>query len=118
MGMNVVAAYLLLKLGTYAVWMCGGWVGGVGKAGLGPTWGVGERDARAGSDAIMCCRLMDPHNPTPMPINAAGKEPSAADISAVISSVGAEADAAQVELLLKELDGKVCACVVVSGWVC
>lgn len=37
----------------------------------------------------------------------AGKEPSAADISSLISSVGAEADAAQVELLLKELDGKV-----------
>lgn len=45
----------------------------------------------------------------------AGKDPSAADISALISSVGAEADAAQVELLLKELDGKVRADVWVLG---
>ncbi len=37
----------------------------------------------------------------------AGKDPKAADISAVIASAGAEADAAQVELLLKELEGKV-----------
>jgi hypothetical protein len=34
--------------------------------------------------------------------------PDAAAISAVISAGGGEADSAQVELLLKELEGKVC----------
>lgn len=39
-------------------------------------------------------------------LKLAGKTPDAASISSVISAAGAEADAAQVELLLKELEGK------------
>jgi len=35
-----------------------------------------------------------------------GKDPSADDITSVIASAGGEADAAQVELLLKEMEGK------------
>ncbi|TYZ63144.1 hypothetical protein PybrP1_008227 [[Pythium] brassicae (nom. inval.)] len=41
--------------------------------------------------------------------------PSAADIEKVIASFGGEADAAKVELLLKELEGKDIAEVVAAG---
>jgi len=39
-------------------------------------------------------------------LKLAGKDPKAADISALIASAGGEADEAKVELLMKEMEGK------------
>ncbi|GAB5032719.1 ribosomal protein p2-like [Nannochloropsis oceanica] len=39
-------------------------------------------------------------------LKLAGKDPKAADITALISSTGGEADEAKVELLMKEIEGK------------
>lgn len=39
-------------------------------------------------------------------LKLAGKDPKAADITALIASAGGEADEAKVELLMKEMEGK------------
>lgn len=108
MGMNVVAAYLLLKLGTclWGLWFRNALLKGHRVVSLGQlsVRGEGSSVSRAMCSQTRCMPACSHATYTPP---TAGKEPSAADISAVISSAGAEADAAQVELLLKELDGKV-----------